>query len=187
MSYFDEHGKNYTGPTAHSDEARESALRKHQAAMRQHRQRDHASMGDNQHHRAYINKRSDEGLYGKGLLRHDEVHPDADLTEDFKLKRIARECLSLDGSIPPPVDQGWECIRNASAGSPTFNDLLNNLADKSMIIGYQQANMRETWPAPCEHSTDERFSTLRCESWRSHPDPARGSRERRIEGGTGRR
>ena len=65
-----------------------------------------SSMGDNQHHRAYINKTSDEGLYSKGLLRHDEVHPDADLTEDFKLKRIARECLSLDGSIPPPVDQG---------------------------------------------------------------------------------
>ena len=49
--------------------------------------------------------------------------------------------------IPPPADQRAETLHRAATGSATFTNLLDNIADKSLIIGYEQANLRETWPA----------------------------------------
>jgi len=147
MAFFDE-DLNFIGGTGSSDAARERALRTHQAAMKLERQRGgRIEYGDNRHHRAYIRMKTDEALYQAGMLRIDEMHRDCDPTEDFKLVRIARDCISLDGSIPPPADQRAECLHRAATGSATFTDLLDDIANKSLILGYGQANLRETWPA----------------------------------------
>ncbi len=103
----------------------------------------HIEHGLNSHHSAFTRIMSDELLYRTNLIPARACHPDCELGFVRSLTSIARDYISLAGAIPPGADKPGQ-IMSRALNSSDFPDLLENIASKSLTMGYN--NSAETWP-----------------------------------------